>query len=94
MIADVPIAGHVREPGATRGAGNSRPSLLANSFVAPRYSPRRRRDGRGSVPGLLTGPRASGPEVLDAIEDLIECRFERSGVAANLREHDAAFDRG
>jgi len=47
----------------------------------------------GSVAGLLTGRRASGPEVLDAIEDLIECRFQRSGVAANLRKHDSAFDR-
>ena len=52
------------------------------------------RNGTGSVAVLLTGRRASGPEALDAVEDLIECRFERGGVAANLREHDAAFDRG
>src|SRR6201993_3796509 len=52
------------------------------------------RNGTGSVAVLLTGRRASGSEVLDAVEDLIECRRERSRVAANLREHDAAFARG
>jgi hypothetical protein len=43
---------------------------------------------------LLMGFRSSGSEILDAVEDLIERRFERSGVAAKLREQDAAFDRG
>ena len=59
----------------------------SGSLMLPRY-------GTGSYAVLLTGRRAAGPEVLDAVEDLIECRFKRGGVAANLREHDAAFDRG
>ena len=70
----------------------------ANGGASVEQRPVGRRAAKGGVNGasraLLTGLGSAGPEVLDPIEDLVQCRFERRSVAVQLCQEGAAFDRG
>nr|WP_237752551.1 hypothetical protein [Mycolicibacterium aromaticivorans] len=66
----------------------------AGPAAAVGWSARQLGRGQGGAAGLSTGRRAPGPEVRDAVEDVVECGCQRGGVAADLREQHPAFDRG